>query len=288
MAREMVLEQTAKLTASKKQGRAEEGVTLLELLVSITIVALLAATALFAWRVGVSAWEKADAQLGKDRHVLAAHQLLQEQIASMVPYEARAERRGRAVFFQGEGETARFVSRYSLANRAASGLYLIEYHVAEQPGGTPSTSLLSSRTGGVRAGKQLLLRETPVRGSEELGARIADIESDPEGFRLRLPAFERDAETVVLLEGLQECRFEYFRLTPNAQPEGDLGNWTDEWVSRGNELPSAMRIHAVSSEDSGDLRPVTIVAAIRNFTWQPPPRSQGVQGILEMLGIRGR
>jgi hypothetical protein len=247
-------------------------VTLLELLVAITSVALLAATALFAWRVGVSAWEKAGTQLEQDRRVLAVHQLLQEQIASMVPYEARAERRGRAVFFQGEAETARFVSRYSLAHRAASGLYLIEYHVTAQRGGS----------------KQLLLRETPVRGNEELGARIQDIESHPEGFLLRLPAFERDAETVVLLEALQECRFEYYRRAPGEPAEGALGNWTDEWVGRGNEVPSAMRIHAVSSEDSGDLKPVTIVAAIRNFTWQPPPRPQGIQGILEMLGIRGR
>ncbi|MGH9783208.1 MAG: PulJ/GspJ family protein, partial [Terriglobia bacterium] len=114
----------------------EAGVTLLELLVSITIVALLAATALFAWRVGVSAWEKAGTQLEKGRHVLSAHQLLQEQIASMVPYEAWTQQGARAVFFQGEGQTARFVSRTSLAHRAASGLFLIEYHVTEADGGT--------------------------------------------------------------------------------------------------------------------------------------------------------
>ena len=258
MTREMGF-QSAKLTVPGTRGRAEAGVTLLELLVSITIVALLAATVLFAWRVGVSAWEKVGTQLEKGRGVLAAHQLLQEQIASMVPYEAWPEQRGRVVFFQGEAETARFVSRYSLTHRAASGLYLIEYHVAAQQGGT----------------KQLLLKETPVRGNEELGALIRDIESHPEGVRLRLPPFERDPETVVLLEGLQECRFEYYRLAST----GAQGIWTDEWVNRPNEVPPAMRIHAAASGDAGELAPVTIVAAVRNSVrWRP-------LGILGILGL---
>ena len=259
MTREIVFQQTAKVTAPRMRGRADAGVTLLELLVSITIVALLASTALFAWRVGVSAWEKVGTQLEKGRGVLAAHQLLQEQIASMVPYEAWPEQRGRVVFFQGEAETARFVSRYSLTDRAASGLYLIEYHVAAQQGGT----------------KQLLLKETPVRGNEELGALIRDFESHPEGVRLRLPPFERDPETVVLLEGLQECRFEYYRLAST----GEQGIWTDEWVNRPNEVPPAMRIHAAASGDAGELAPVTIVAAVRNFArWRP-------LGILGILGL---
>ena len=268
--------------------RQQHGVTLLELLVSITIVSLLATTALFARRAGVSGWEKASVQLERDRTVLAAHEVLQEQMASMVPYEARTEQRGQVLFFQGEPQTARFISRYSLTNRAASGLYLIEYHVTEPQDGPPSTTLPATTPRGGRAGRQLLLKEAPVRGNEDLAAKIEEIESQSEGYLLRLPPFERDAETVVLLEGLEDCRFEYFRVTPNAQPGGELGNWTEEWVSRANEVPSAMRIHAVSSGESGDLRPVTIVAAIRNVTWRPPPRRPGVQGILEMLGIRGR
>ncbi len=274
-------------TGNREQKNAEAGVTLLELLVSVTIVSLLATTALFAWRAGISAWEKAGTQLEEDRRVLAVHQLLQEQIASMVPYEARAER-GRTVFFQGEGQTARFISRYSLQQRSASGLFLVEYHVTAQPDPTPATPLDPAGDKPLRPGKRLLLRETPVRGSEDLGALIGDIEPQPDGFRLRLPVFERDASTVVLLEGLQDCRFEYFRLTPNAAPDGPLGTWTDEWVSRANEVPAALRLHIVSAEDLGDLKPGTIVVGIRNFTWQPPPRAQGIQGILEMLGIRTR
>ena len=114
-----------------------------------------------------------------------------------------------------------------------------------------------------------------MRGNVELGALIRDIESHPEGVRLRLPPFERDPETVVLLEGLQECRFEYYRLAPT----GEQGIWTDEWVNRPNEVPPAMRIHAVSSGKAAELTPVTIVAAVRNFARWRPPGPLGVLGL---------
>ena len=220
--------------------------TLLELLVSITIVSLLATTALFAWRVGSSAWQKASKQLEKDRTVLAVHQLLEEQIASMVPYQALTESGAREVFFQGEPGTARFVSRYSLAHRATSGLYLIEYQVAEQTDGT----------------KQLLLNESPVWGSQELGTSLAGTENRSQGLVRKYLPFERGPQTVVLLEGLQECRFEYLRIPGPNQP----GTWTDQWTVRNDEVPQAMRIDARSAAGSGELKPATIVAAVRGFS----------------------
>lgn len=231
-------------------NRKQAGVTLLELLVSITIVSLLATTALFAWRVGVSGWEKASVQLERDRTVLAVHQLVTEQIASMTPYQAPLERGGRVMFFQGEAETARFVSRYSLTHRAASGLYLVEYHVTEQGNGT----------------RQLLFREEPVWGLEELGAKIAGRETESGVMRTRFLPFEGGAAAVVLLEGLEECRFEYYQPATPGRP----GRWTSEWIGNANEVPSAMRIYAMTGEDSGNLKPVTITAMVRNYARRQP------------------
>lgn len=230
----------------RRRGRVEAGITLLELLVSITIVSLLATTALFAWRVGSSAWQRASKRLEKDRTVLAVHQLLEEQIASMVPYPAVSESGAREVFFQGEPGTARFVSRYSLAHRSTSGLYLIEYHVVEQPEGT----------------KQLLLNESPVWGSQELGTLLGTAENTPQGSVRKFLPFARGPQTIVLLDGLQECRLEYYRIPGPNQP----GTWTDQWTVRSEEAPQAMRIHARAPADPGELRPVTIVATVRNFS----------------------
>ena len=231
-------------------NRKQAGVTLLELLVAITIVSLLATTALFAWRVGVSGWEKASTQLEHDQTVLAVHELLTRQIASMTPYQAPSERGGQVMFFQGEAETARFVSRHSLRERAASGLYLVEYHVTEQADGT----------------RQLVLQEKPVAGTEELAARVAGIEAESGVMRVRFQPFARGSEAVVLLEGLRECRLEYYQGPTPGRP----GAWTSEWIGNANEVPTAMRIRATGREDSGDLEPVTITVMVRNHARRQP------------------
>lgn len=231
---------------ARPHGRqATAGFTLLELLVSITIVSLLATTILFGWRVASAAWQRANDRLQQQRTVLATHQLLQEQMASMVPYQARTAAGASEFFFQGEAATARFVSRYALSHRARSGLYLIEYRIAEQSDGS----------------KQLLLNESPVGSREELGALLAGAEMIAAGRVLKFQEFHQRPETLALLEGLQECRFEYYRPATASQPPG----WTDRWVSVNNELPRGMAIHAVAPAEATGPRPVAIVAAVQHY-----------------------
>ena len=227
------------------KSRRDTGFTLLELLVSITILSLLATIILFGWRVASSAWQRANDRLTQDRKVLATHHLLQEQMASMVPYRTRTLQGPQVSLFQGEPQAARFLSRYSLTSRSRSGLYRIEYQVAEQQGGT----------------KQLLLNEFPVTGEEELSALITGAEAGPRGIILRFVPFERGPQTVVLLENLEECSFAYYSSRP---PEP--GAWRDQWTSFNEELPRGMTIRAVSSVESSGLRPVSITAAIRDFS----------------------
>src|SRR3990172_4426246 len=76
-------EGTISLSSQRVGGRRAAGFTLLELLVSMTLVSLLTVTILFAWRVASSAWLKADRRLREQRAVLAAHHVLEEQMASM-------------------------------------------------------------------------------------------------------------------------------------------------------------------------------------------------------------
>ncbi|MBI2816746.1 MAG: prepilin-type N-terminal cleavage/methylation domain-containing protein [Acidobacteria bacterium] len=224
------------------------GFTLLELLVSMTIVSLLATTVLFGWRVAVSAWEKASSHLQKSRTVLATNHLLQEQMASMVPYRGIAST-GFHLFFQGEPLTARFLSRYSLTGRANSGLYRIEYQVVEAEDGT----------------KQLLMNEVPVTSREELGALIQ--QADPASFspQLRFAPFERGPRTVVLLAGVKDCRFEYYK----AASALEAGTWVPEWLGTMNELPRAMAIRITPSDDPAGVAPASVVAAIRDFSIAP-------------------
>ena len=219
------------------------GFTLLELLVSITVVSLLALTILFAWRVAAAAWQRANDRLARQRTVLATHQLLQEQMASLVAYPVRAPGGGLELFFQGEPGAARFVSRYSLAHRTRSGFYRIEYKIEEQAGGT----------------RRLLMNEYPVTSREELGDLIAGVEMNSGRRLLQFRPFEERPETTTLLEGLEECRFEYYPAAALSQP----AVWTDRWAASANELPQAMAIRAVARAAGGRLRPVSIVAAVQ-------------------------
>ena len=166
-------------------------------------------------------------------------------MAEMAPHTARLRLANTNVFFQGERHTARFLSRYSLLHRARSGLYRIEYHVADRDGG----------------GKQLLVNERPVRGVEDAAGLLIGAEQSASGMLLRFAPFERTAETRVLLDGLADCYFEYYRGAGLAGP----GEWVAEWVHRANELPRAMAIRLEPRPGGRALRPVPIVAGIENY-----------------------
>lgn len=226
--------------------RARSGFTLLELLIAMTILSLLATTALFGWRIAASAWQKANSHLQESRAILETNQLLLEQMSSVVFYRALTASGASELFFQGEPQTARFVSRYSLTDRASSGLYRIEYQIVEQTDGT----------------KQLLLNEFPVRSRQELGALIVDSETTSDGKVLIFAPFAHMARTRVLLEGLKECRFEYYEPPLPSKP----GIWKERWIANTPELPRSIAIRLVSQTDSADLKPVSIVAAIRHYS----------------------
>jgi prepilin-type N-terminal cleavage/methylation domain-containing protein len=233
---------------------AQSGFTLLELLVSMTVVSLLATTVLFGWRIAAGAWGKANQLVEAQRRAAATQQLLEAQMAEMVPY-APWQRQGMGdVFFQGERQTARFLSRYSLANRARSGLYRIEYQIVTTGDGS----------------QQLLMNELPERNPDASGLLLTGSEQKPEGAVLHFAPFERTPQTRVLLEGLKEAGFEYYRA---AGPWGAAG-WVSDWASRGNELPRAMAIRVAPGPAEGALQSVSVVARIENFAWGMPVMSR--------------
>ncbi|MBI4444088.1 MAG: prepilin-type N-terminal cleavage/methylation domain-containing protein [Acidobacteria bacterium] len=237
----------------RPHGKAREhnaGFTLLELLVSVTIVGLLSVTIFFGWRVAASAWQRADRHLREQRVVLATHQVLEEQMASMVPYRVSPAQGPPMIFFQGEPEAARFVSRYSLADRARSGLYLIEYRIVAQRDGQ----------------KQLMVNEFPLHGPEELRELVEGVDLTPAGSILRFASFHEGPRTITLLAGLQKCSFQYYR-TPRFN---DPGGWSEQWVNVVDELPRGMAIRAVPAAGARNLQPVSVITAIQGFALRKP------------------
>jgi prepilin-type N-terminal cleavage/methylation domain-containing protein len=230
--------------------RSARGFTLLELLVSMTVVSLLATTVLFGWRIAAGAWGKADRLIDQQRRAAATQTLLEAQMAAMVPYAPWLSKGMGDVFFQGERQTARFLSRYSLESRARSGLYRIEYQILKAADGT----------------QQLAMNEVAQQNPDGAGALLLGTEQAADGTILRFAPFDRSAATRILLDGLKEARFEYYRPAGLSSPAG----WVSEWTSRGPELPRAMAIRVTPASGAQASQLISVVASIEDFALVPP------------------
>ena len=77
--------------------RPTVGFTLMELLVSMTLIGLLAAAIHFGFRIGMNAWAKGDDGLQRVRTIQATFDLLTRQLGSMVPYHSQQKIQAAAV-----------------------------------------------------------------------------------------------------------------------------------------------------------------------------------------------
>jgi general secretion pathway protein J len=93
--------------------RGDAGFTLLEVVLAITLFAVLAAILYGAFSVGQRAMEKTEAVFDGNQRFRATVDLLGSYIRSAYPY--RASPQDGAVFFTGEEARAEFVSAFSLA-----------------------------------------------------------------------------------------------------------------------------------------------------------------------------
>ena len=104
------------------------GVTLVELLVSITLLSLLSVGMLMTLRVGLNSMDKANSKLMANRRVASVERIVRSEIENLIPVSAlcvpESEQPPETImYFQGRIESMRFVSAYSLQEAAppASG-----------------------------------------------------------------------------------------------------------------------------------------------------------------------
>jgi general secretion pathway protein J len=85
--------------------------TLLEVLVAITILAVIVVVLVASLRVGVQAWEAGERRAATQQEVRAVIELLTEALSTAYPYRGRfGEGLERVVLFEGDREEVRFVT----------------------------------------------------------------------------------------------------------------------------------------------------------------------------------
>jgi prepilin-type N-terminal cleavage/methylation domain-containing protein len=202
------------MRASPKHS--ERGVTLIELMIAISLVALLSAGMLIAMRTSLLTYEKTNHRLESNRRTMNVEQILVSQIGGIMPVQGQCSTSQGPVtipFFIGTPDGLRVVSSFSMQEGARGYPRILEYQVVPAP------------SGGVR----LIVNEHPYFGSSSTAPFCRDLQF--------LPA-EAGPSSFVLADHLLYCRFSYHMVYNEAG--FDETPWLPVWNQP--VFPSGVRI----------------------------------------------
>lgn len=225
-----------------------KGFTLLELIVSLTVLGVIVTIVFGALRIGVRAWEKGESGIEEQQRCRIVLDRLQQQMASMVFPVDVTETEAAKYLLKGDASSLEFISRISLMPENRSGPVYVKYEVRKNDDGGRSLSCYE----------------------QNLARRSADpLENDVEADDFH-----------VLIPSAAECGFAYFKASnPEAggekkgmtgektAVEKDAGvnerqvfSWETSWdpeVERHNPRAVALRLRT-----GGDAAPVRVVVPL--------------------------
>ena len=183
------------------------GFTLIEVVVTFTLLGFILLIIFGAFRLGLSAWERGESTKEEYQKVRIISQLISQQIKSIVPYKIRTQKaEGDYLAFDGKAHSLKFVSALPIKAKQPEGFVYAIYEFKE----------------GGREGGRLVLYEQRALNKDFF-------EEEP-----------KEELAVSLLEGISNVRFEYYR------EEDLLKNQKEEWVEEWNakeekELPKNLK-----------------------------------------------
>ncbi len=238
--------------------KGRSGVTLLELLLAVSLLAILSAGVLTALHVGVNAMGKANARLMENRRLIGVQRILEQEIEGFVPVVARCAPQGdqpseSLPFFQGEPDSMRFVSGYSLSDGWRGYPQILEFQVI--PG---------ERGEGVR----LVVNEHLYTGPLGAGNFCLGTAMSPNiGVRIPIfPPIQSGPSSFVLADRLAYCRFRFREILPLPARQ----RWVQQWVLP--QWPTAVRIEMQSLASDAVRIPMLSITAPIHVNEQPGGR----------------
>ena len=212
------------------EKRFDYGFTLVEVMVSMTILGFIILMIYGVFRLGGAAWEKGDVIREKYQKARSASQMISRQVKSAVPYKIKPQKaEGDYLAFEGTPNSLKFVSALPLKTVQNEGLVYVFYEF---------------QTGGIEGGRLIHYEQRALNRN----------------FMEERP---KEELAVSLFEEMAEVKFAYYR---EENPEkNQMAGWVETWSAKEEkELPKAVQITMVSNkarEGRGEI-PFSIFAPL--------------------------
>lgn len=209
---------------------APSGFTLIEVIVTLTILGFIVLMVSGTFRLGLSSWERGDAIKEDYQKIRMGSQLVSRQMKSLVPYKIRTEKaEGNYLAFDGKAHSLKFVSALAIKAKRPEGFVYVVYQFKDD----------AEKKG------RLVLYEQRA---------------------LNKDFFEEDLKedsAVTLLDGISQVRFEYYREAD--EEKNRAAEWVEEWNAKEEkELPKAVRMTVTYRNAKGkeEASPMTVLASV--------------------------
>jgi general secretion pathway protein J len=206
-----------------KRSKASAGFTLLELVISLTIIAVIAVMVQNGFRLSVGAWEKGESAIEDQQRYRVALDLIQRQVSSALPvFSSKEPGTDPDVGFKGDEALLEFSSGMTLIPGDPSGVVQVKYRVET-----------------LEEGKNLWFTERDL--VDQLRESSQD---EPE-----------DEDWHILLSGIHDFTFQYLPPIPPENAPDELSYWKSSWGELEEEkgLPLALQVRFQADEESSPL-----------------------------------
>jgi prepilin-type N-terminal cleavage/methylation domain-containing protein len=224
--------------AGPKADRGEHGFTLLEMLVAVTLVAMMAVGLWAVMRVSVASWARGTQFIDANQRNRSILDMVQKQMASIYAVIAPIDLQTGGVIYPifAGGETSiQFISLSSLRFQDSPGLTMVSYDVARD-----------------RVGAFVLA---------EREERYLGLDSATQSFLDR-----KDERVTTLFSNLVSFKFEYFDPGFADRPAQWVTNWNARETKR---LPAAISMTMISKDSRGGTFSRQIVVPVMAKPFDP-------------------
>jgi general secretion pathway protein J len=212
------------------------GFTLIEVIVTLTILGFIVLMVSGTFRLGLSSWEKGDAIKEDYQKIRMTSQLVSRQLKSLVPYKIKTEKgEGNYLAFDGKAHSLRFVSALPIKAKRPEGFVYVVYQFKDD---------------GEKKGHLLLYEQRAL---------------NKDFFEDEL----KEDSAVTLFGGISQVRFEYFREADGEKSR--IEEWVEEWNAKEEkELPRAVRMTVTYWNERGkeEVSPMTVLASVPAYQYE--------------------